>query len=70
ARFRILSSAQLNELERAKQLYANSRLTLGVLYARMGLRDEAAAEFRTLLNSNPGSLVLEQLLHSVTHRPK
>ncbi|HKX26358.1 MAG TPA: zf-HC2 domain-containing protein, partial [Blastocatellia bacterium] len=47
ARFRILSSAQLNELERAKQLYANSRLTLGVLYARMGLRDEAAAEFRT-----------------------
>jgi tetratricopeptide (TPR) repeat protein len=66
ARFRVLSQSEVDDLGRIKEAYAKSHLTLGVIYARMGLFDEAAAEFRALLDANPGSPIVKQLLRSVT----
>jgi hypothetical protein len=66
ARFRVLSESEVDDLIRIKEAYAKSHLTLGVIYARMGLFDEAATEFRTLLDANPGSPIVKQLLRSVT----
>lgn len=66
AKFMILDRAQIETLERAKRLYAKSHLTLGVLYARAGLLEDAANEFRALLNANPDSIVARNLLRSVT----
>jgi hypothetical protein len=66
ARFRVLSQSEVDDLGRIKEAYAKSHLTLGVIYARMGLFDEAATEFRALLDANPGSPAVKQLLRSVT----
>jgi tetratricopeptide (TPR) repeat protein len=66
ARFRILSQAEVDKLERIKATYSKSHLTLGVIYARMGLFSEAEKEFRALLKANPGSNTVKQLLRSVT----
>jgi tetratricopeptide (TPR) repeat protein len=66
ARFRVLSQSEVDDLERIKATYAKSHLTLGVIYAQMGLFDEAATEFRALLAANPGSPIVKQLLRSVT----
>ncbi len=66
ARFRVLGQSEVDALEKIKEAYAKSHLTLGVIYARMGLFDEAAAEFRALLEANPGSTTVKQLLTSVT----
>jgi FtsZ-binding cell division protein ZapB len=66
ARFRVLSQSEVEDLERIKEAYAKSHLTLGVIYARMGLFAEAATEFRALLAANPGSPIVKQLLRSVT----
>ena len=70
ARFRVLGQSRVNELERAKQLYSKSHLTLGVVYAQMGLLEEAAAEFQALLKTNPNSPLVEKLLRSVTSRQR
>jgi FtsZ-binding cell division protein ZapB len=66
ARFRVLSQSEVDDLERIKEAYAKSHLALGVIYARMGLFDEAATEFRALLAANPSSPIVKQLLRSVT----
>jgi FtsZ-binding cell division protein ZapB len=66
ARFRVLSQSEVDALGKIKEAYSKSHLTLGVIYARMGLFDEAAAEFRALLEDNPGSTTVKQLLTSVT----
>lgn len=65
ARFMVLEQAVADELMRARQLRPASHLTLGVLYARAGLADEAEREFRALVESNPGSAAARNLLHSV-----
>jgi hypothetical protein len=65
ARFRVLEQAAADELIRARQLRPASHLTLGVLYARAGMADEAEREFRALVESNPGSAVARSLLLSV-----
>jgi FtsZ-binding cell division protein ZapB len=66
ARFRVLSQSEVDYLEGIKEAYAKSHLTLGVIYARMGLFAEAATEFRALLAANPGSPIVKQLMRSVT----
>jgi predicted anti-sigma-YlaC factor YlaD len=66
ARFRVLSQSEVEELQKIKEAYSKSHLTLGVIYARMGLFDEAASEFRALLEANPRSTIVKQLLRSVT----
>jgi len=60
-KFSILDSASAEELARAQQSYANSHLTLGTLYARAGLLDEAEREFQALLQANPKSEVAQKL---------
>jgi Putative zinc-finger len=66
ARFRVLSQSEVENLGRIREAYAKSHLALGVIYARMGLFDEAATEFRALLGANPGSPIVKRLLRSVT----
>jgi hypothetical protein len=70
AKFSVLSQSQVDELDRLRRRYSNSHLTLGVLYARKGLFNEAGSEFQTLLRANPNSLIVQQLLNSVVNRPK
>ena len=65
ARFRLLSRTQEESVRRAEKLYAGSHLTLGVLYSRAGLLDEAEREFRALLAANPDSQVAKKLLANI-----
>lgn len=65
AKFRILDEAERRRLERAERQYAGSHLTLGVLYARAGLLDEAEQEFQALVEANPDSAPARELLKNV-----
>ncbi len=65
ARFRILDRARADELKRSQRIYAGSHLTLGVLYTRDGLLDEAEVEFLRLREANPESPIVRQLLDRV-----
>jgi hypothetical protein len=65
ARFRVLGRTQEDGLTRAEKLYAGSHLTLGVLYSRAGLLDEAEREFRALLAANPDSQAAKKLLANI-----
>ncbi|HEX6715999.1 MAG TPA: hypothetical protein VF088_02745 [Pyrinomonadaceae bacterium] len=65
AKFRVLDQAKANELARAKQAYASSHLTLGLLYADAGLLKEAEQQFRILLQANPNSNLARSLLRQV-----
>jgi hypothetical protein len=65
ARFRLLTRAQAEELRRARRKYADSHLVLGVIYARAGLIDEAAREFRVLSVANPNSAIPVKLIRKV-----
>ncbi|MBD0369949.1 MAG: zf-HC2 domain-containing protein [Pyrinomonadaceae bacterium] len=65
ARFRVLDKASNQELLRARRAYRGSHLTLGVLYFRYGLLDEAEQEFRALVKENPQSNLARKLLHDV-----
>lgn len=64
-RFKILDQRKLAELERARQSFGISHLTLGILYASAGLLKDAEREFQSLLDSNPDSKVARKLLESV-----
>jgi hypothetical protein len=65
AKFKVLESSKVNELERAKRSYPNSHLVLGVLYQRAGLLDDAEREFEVLYVENPKSQVVRKLLRDV-----
>lgn len=65
ARFRILDRAKADELSRARRAYPSSHLTLGLLYARAGLLNEAEQEFRLLQRANPDSELARGLLRQV-----
>ncbi|HYY97967.1 MAG TPA: hypothetical protein VE642_05210 [Pyrinomonadaceae bacterium] len=65
ARFMVLGRAAADELARARRLRPASHLTLGVLYARAGMTDEAEREFQALAASNPDSGAARDLLLSV-----
>lgn len=45
-KFYVLSEAENREVEKARHEYANSPLTLGVVYARLGMLAEAEKQFR------------------------
>ena len=70
AKFRILDQTRADELTRARRAYASSHLTLGVLYARAGLLDDAEREFTALQKANPDSPVAGQLLRTVRAQSK
>jgi hypothetical protein len=65
ARFRILDQARAVELMQAQRTYAGSHLTLGLLYVRDGLLDNAEQEFRKLRKANPSSRIARRLLADV-----
>jgi hypothetical protein len=65
ARFKVLEAAQAEEIERARKLAQGSHLTLGVIYARAGLFNEAEKEFQELVRKNPDSPVARKLLNSL-----
>ena len=64
-RFKILEQVKVDELDRAKKEYAKSHLALGVIYAQMGLLDEAEREIEALARANPSSDVVQRLLRSL-----
>jgi anti-sigma factor RsiW len=69
ARFKVIESAKADEVQRLRQILANSHLATGVLYAQAGLLDDAERELQELLRANPQSAVVKRLLQSVrTHR--
>jgi anti-sigma factor RsiW len=65
AKFRILDRARAVELMQAQRTYAGSHLTLGLLYVRDGLLDNAELEFRKLRKANPSSAIARRLLADV-----
>jgi hypothetical protein len=65
ARFKVLEQTAADQLMSARRLRSTSHLTLGVLYARAGMMEEAEREFRALAESNPDSTVAQSLLLSV-----
>ncbi|MET0648678.1 MAG: hypothetical protein ABW208_18865 [Pyrinomonadaceae bacterium] len=65
AKFVVLDAAKAEELSRARQVSKGSHLTMGTLYARAGLLDEAERELQSALRENPGSKVARKLLLSV-----
>jgi hypothetical protein len=65
AKFKVLESARASELMRAQEQFAHSPLTLGILYTRAGLLDDAEQALQTLADANPTTDVARKLLHSV-----
>jgi hypothetical protein len=66
---KILEQAEVEELAQLRRSHPNSHLLLGILYARIGLLDEAAREFTILLRNNPQSDVVKKWLNTVkAHR--
>lgn len=66
AKFKVLDKITNDRLQRLEQASENAHLALGVHYARAGLKEEAANQFRLLLKANPDSIVAQKLLTSVT----
>jgi hypothetical protein len=56
---KVLEADQADAIERVKRQHPNSHLTLGILYAPMGVLDDAEQEFQALLNANPKSSVAQ-----------
>jgi hypothetical protein len=65
-KFRVLEESASQELRRLEESAPESHLARGVLYARAGLVEEAAAEFRKLVTLNPRSPVARKLLQGVS----
>ncbi|MEW6736020.1 MAG: zf-HC2 domain-containing protein [Acidobacteriota bacterium] len=65
AKFMVLEKASIVKLEKIKQSEANSSLLLAVVYAQMGLLDDAKVELETLLKANNGLPVIKKLLQSL-----
>lgn len=65
ARFKVLGKAEADQLDRAQARDPQAHLTLGVLYARAGLLDDAERELRALAEANPKSSVARRLLQDV-----
>lgn len=65
AKFRVLDASMFDSLKLLERANTDSHLAWGVLYAKAGLMDEAAAEFEQLVKANPRSSVARKLLESV-----
>jgi len=62
SQFKVLRSVELAEVRDARERQPRSHLSLGVLYARIGLVKEAETEFNTLAGENPDSAIARKLL--------
>jgi hypothetical protein len=65
AKFRVLEQAKLIEIKQLEERIGKSHLTLGTLYARMGLLQEAKRELQQLLKENPNSQHIRRLLRQI-----
>jgi anti-sigma factor RsiW len=65
AKFRVLDQSRALELAQSQRAYASSRLTMGLLYARLGMLEEAERELRALQKANPNSAIARQLLAKI-----
>ncbi|HWS90106.1 MAG TPA: hypothetical protein VN282_24265 [Pyrinomonadaceae bacterium] len=65
AKFAVVGQAESEALRHARLSLPGRHLTLGVLYARAGLLEQAESEFRALVESNPKSPAALKLLRSV-----
>jgi hypothetical protein len=65
AEFRVVDTETLEQLKVVRTQHPDAHLTLGVLYARAGLLNDAEREFQALVKENPESDVASKLLHSV-----
>jgi hypothetical protein len=65
AKFKVLEQAKVNNLRRVRQDYGRCHLTMGVLYSREGLLEDAEREFRALLREKPRSSLARKLLREV-----
>ena len=65
ARFAVITTAQRTELDQIVTRSGGSHLVRGVAMAKLGLLEEAAAEFRELSSENPDSPIPKQLLEQV-----
>lgn len=65
ARFRILDQKRADEITQARRAYGSSHLAMGLLFADVGLLDDAEREFRLLLRANPNSKLAQNLLRQV-----
>jgi hypothetical protein len=65
AKFVVLDAAKAEELSRAGRVYKGSHLTLGTLYARAGLLDDAERELESALRKDPRPEAARKLLLSV-----
>lgn len=68
ASFYVLSAAEQREVAAARQKYAGSPLTLGAVYARLGMLAEAAQHFRIASRSASHPAVAERWLQEIEAR--
>jgi hypothetical protein len=62
ARFYVLSDAERQELQAARQRHAKNPLALGAVYARLGMNTEAAQQFREALKADPAQATARRWL--------
>jgi hypothetical protein len=65
AQFVIVDRKAAVEIDQLRKSNPNSRLALGIAYARAGLLDDAEREFESLAAANPNSEVVKSLLARV-----
>ena len=65
AKFKVLPGSDLPELNRARSVYQGSHLMQGIIYARLGLLDDAERQLKALVKANPDSEAARKLLASV-----
>lgn len=65
SRLRVLDEEAARKLEAEAKAYAGSPLTLGVLYAKAGLAEEAERELGKLVEQNPSAALPRMLLASL-----
>ncbi len=64
-KFYVLSPAEKQEIEAARRRYAHSPLTLGTIYARLGMTAEAEQQFRAGVNSGQDASVAQRWLQEL-----
>ena len=65
AKFRVIDQGSFNEISSAKRAYGSSHLMLALLYARVGLLNEAEQELRVLQKANPQSKIVRKLMRQL-----
>ncbi|MEO6049935.1 MAG: zf-HC2 domain-containing protein [Pyrinomonadaceae bacterium] len=65
AKFKVLDAGMARKLDDVRAKHRKSHLLLGLLYAEAGLLDDAAREFRILVQKNPNSVIARKLLDKV-----